>query len=241
MRLLSSDRADLPAGAPVDDDLLRALYAFPAAGGVRSNFVSTLDGGGTGADGLTGSINNAADKRIFDLNRELADVVVVGAATLDAENYGPGAGSKPLIGLSNRCLIPRGWRTAEPAPGQAILVTVADADPNRLAQAREVLGADNVWTIGSGTVDVAQVLVHVQRLGHRAILTEGGPRVHAELLHRGLLDELALTWVPQLVGGLGPRIAHGNDFTVTTTLRHVIETDGTLLSLWRVPQTPGHS
>ena len=60
MRLLSSDRADLPAGAPVDDDLLRALYAFPAAGGVRSNFVSTLDGGGTGADGLTGSINNAA-------------------------------------------------------------------------------------------------------------------------------------------------------------------------------------
>lgn len=104
-----------------------------------------------------------------------------------------------------------------------------------------MLGADNVWTIGSGTVDVAQVLVHLQRLGHRAILTEGGPRVHAELLHRGLLDELALTWVPHLVGGLGPRIAHGNDFTVTMTLRHLLETDGTLLSLWRVPQTPGHS
>lgn len=79
---------------------------------------------------------------------------------------------------------------------------------------------------------MAQVLVRLQQHGHRRILTEGGPRVHAELLRRGLIDELALTWVPQLVGGGGPRIAHGTDFTLDMRLRHLVESDGTLLGLW---------
>jgi len=113
-----------------------------------------------------------------------------------------------------------------------ILVTVESAEPKRLAQARELLGEEHVWTVGAGQVDVAQVLVRLQQHGHRRILTEGGPRVHAELLRRGLIDELALTWVPQLVGGGGPRIAHGTDFTLDMRLRHLVESDGTLLGLW---------
>ncbi|MCA0179218.1 MAG: dihydrofolate reductase family protein [Actinobacteria bacterium] len=232
MRLLSSDLPGMTPGAAADDALLRQLYSFPESGAVRSNFVATLDGAGTGADGLTGSINNAADKVVFDLNRELADVVVVGAATLEAEGYGPSAGTKPLVGLSTRCLIPRGWLSEPVQQGLAILVTVEGAEPKRLAQARELLGEEHVWTVGAGQVDVAQVLVRLQQHGHRRILTEGGPRVHAELLRRGLIDELALTWVPQLVGGGGPRIAHGTDFTLDMRLRHLVESDGTLLGLW---------
>ena len=142
MRLLSSDLPGMTPGAAADDALLRQLYSFPEAGAVRSNFVATLDGAGTGADGLTGSINNAADKVVFDLNRELADVVVVGAATLEAEGYGPSAGTKPLVGLSTRCLIPRGWLSEPVQQGLAILVTVEGAEPKRLAQARELLGEE---------------------------------------------------------------------------------------------------
>lgn len=233
MRVLTCQPADLPAGTEADDDILRRLYAFPDAGGVRSNFVATLDGAATGSDGLSGSINNAADKRIFDLNRELADVVLVGAATLDAENYGPSAGGKPLIAVSNRGLLPRGWLDSPITSGLAVLVTVEDADAPALRAARERLGAQHVWTIGTGRVDLAQVLVELGRRGHRRILTEGGPRVHTELLRRDLLDEVALTWVPKFTGGTGPRIAHGADVTVNTRLSHLLEADGTLLGLWR--------
>ena len=54
---------------------------------LRVNFVSTLDGAVSGADGRSGSINTPADHRVFRVLRELADAVVVGAGTVRAEGY----------------------------------------------------------------------------------------------------------------------------------------------------------
>lgn len=232
MRLLSCSDPSLAAGTHADSTLLRRLYAFAPEGGLRTNFVATVDGAGAGADGLTGSINNPADKIVFDLNRELADVVLAGAATIDAESYGPTAGATPLVAVSNRCLLPRGWRAGAPGPGSAILVTVKDADPAALASARAALGPDHVWTIGHGVVDLGQVVARLAAEGWTKVLCEGGPRLHTELLRRDLVDQLALTWVPHLIAGQAPRIAHGPNLTVNLTLKHLIESAGTLLTLW---------
>ena len=43
----------------------------------------------------------------------------------------------------------------------------------------------------------------------RALLCEGGPRLHAQLIDAGLVDELFVTHAPKLVGGDGPGLAVG--------------------------------
>jgi 5-amino-6-(5-phosphoribosylamino)uracil reductase len=57
----------------------------------------------------------------------------------------------------------------------------------------------------------------------------------SELAAAGLLDELCLTLAPLLVGGTGPRIAHGLPLDMTLRLAHVIETDDVLLTRWVRP------
>jgi riboflavin biosynthesis pyrimidine reductase len=73
---------------PQTDDL-HELYAVPAdrPGGpwLRANMVSSVDGAAAGDSGKSGSLNNAADKRVFDHLRSVADVIVVGAGTARAE------------------------------------------------------------------------------------------------------------------------------------------------------------
>src|SRR5215207_10132103 len=66
-----------------DDDLVAGIDHE----GVRLNFVSSIDGAAT-RDGLSGGLGGAADKRLFELLRRVADVVVVGAGTVRDEGYG---------------------------------------------------------------------------------------------------------------------------------------------------------
>ena len=43
----------------------------------------------------------------------------------------------------------------------------------------------------------------------RALLCEGGPRLHGELIEAGLVDELFVTHAPKLSGGVGPGLVAG--------------------------------
>jgi riboflavin biosynthesis pyrimidine reductase len=43
----------------------------------------------------------------------------------------------------------------------------------------------------------------------RALLCEGGPRLHGELIEAGLVDELFVTHAPKLSGGVGPGLIAG--------------------------------
>ena len=45
--------------------------------------------------------------------------------------------------------------------------------------------------------------------GVRALLCEGGPRLHGELIEGGLVDELFVTHAPKLGGGVGPGLIAG--------------------------------
>ena len=72
----------------VDEDGLNALYAYPdqlQTCWVRGNMIASLDGGATD-DGKAGGLAGAGDRALFALLRELADVIVVGAATVRVEN-----------------------------------------------------------------------------------------------------------------------------------------------------------
>src|SRR5207249_8360577 len=78
-----------PSG-PLDDSALAARYAVPDAVGphLRLNFVASPDGAAT-VDGVSAGLQTPGDNRVFELLRDLADVVLVGAGTIRQEGYGP--------------------------------------------------------------------------------------------------------------------------------------------------------
>lgn len=227
-----------PAG-PVDDDGLYGLYAYPAdvAQWVRGNMISSLDGGAA-TDGTSGGLGGSGDRRLFNVLRELADVIVVGAGTARTENYSGaqmtvaqrrnrqhrGQTEIPPIALVTRSgrldhNLPVLTRTEVPP----FVLTCADA----AEQSRSLLGSA-AEVIACSSDDPAQVdpTVAVAALAQRGlprILCEGGPSLMGTFLAAGLLDEMCLTSAPVLVGGDGPRITAGATQALTRMQRaHLI-------------------
>src|SRR5688572_7260525 len=81
---------------------------------VRANFIASVDGAAT-HEGHTRGLNNADDKRVFDLLRMLCDVVLVGAGTVRAEGY---AG----LGIDRDAAA---WRVGHGLPAQPTLAVVS--------------------------------------------------------------------------------------------------------------------
>ncbi len=84
-----------------------------------------------------------------------------------------------------------------------LIFTASEAEPPETATSLRVVRHE-------GAVDLAAALRHLrQERGIRALLCEGGPRLHAQLQAAGLVDDLFLTIAPKLAGGDAPRILEG--------------------------------
>ncbi|KRF21271.1 riboflavin biosynthesis protein RibD [Nocardioides sp. Soil797] len=219
-----------PAGVskPLQDADLRELYAAPATPWLRVNFVSTVDGAATGPDGRSGSINNPADKRVFHLLRKLCDVVVVGAGTARAEGYKPGR--TPIVVVSLSGSVPETLQGG--SPGQVLMATVSTSPG--LAEARLVLGEDNVLVVGEDRVDLVALKAALAARGFGDMLCEGGPHLFDGLLTAGVVDELCATQVPRMIGGTHTRMTAGLPLDVPLSLATLVEEDGTLIARWFV-------
>ncbi len=226
MRVLIGPTGETPTQAGPPD--LAELYASPQQPWLRVNMISTLDGAATGESGTSGSINNPADKQVFDTLRGLADAIVVGAGTARAEGYGPV--DRPIVVVSRSASVPETLRGAE--PGQVLLATRTEGE--HLAEARELLGADHVLVGGSHRIDLPRLKAELVERGLRDLLCEGGPHLLHDLLSEGVVDELSATVTPRLVGGDHPRITDGPPVDVPMELRLLLEHEGTLLGRWFV-------
>jgi riboflavin biosynthesis pyrimidine reductase len=221
---------------------------FGDAPGVRANMVSTVDGSATGANSLSGSINNPADWRVFRVLRSLADVVLVGAGTVRAEGYTaldvPDdlravraslglADDLELAVVSTSGDLPDALLDGERPP---LVLTVAD-NPS-LGGLRDAVGDDRVLVTGDGhRVDGRAAVAALAERGLTRVLTEGGPSLLAALVEADVVDEVCLTWSPQLVGGPAGRIVHQSSWfspARTLTPLHLLHADGVLLGRWRV-------
>ena len=211
-----------------EDDDLRGLYAAPDQPWLRVNMVSTIDGAATGDDGTSRSINNGVDKVVFDLLRELADALVVGAGTVRVEGYA--LGRKPLVVVSRTGSVPPTQREAE--RGMVLMATVASAP--YVDEARDILGKDNVLVLGSHRVDLARLKDELVLRGFRHQLSEGGPHLLRDLLDQRVVDELDSTIVPRMISGSHRRITDGPPIDVSLRLTSLVEQDGTLLARWFV-------
>lgn len=211
-----------PSSPPASIDVAEwaAAYAYPTdpPGGrwLRANMVSTADGAAVAPDGLTRAISSDTDRDLLALLRALSDVVLVGASTAVKENYGPerirpeyahlraaaGQGPVPVLAVvSNHLDIDLDATLFSAAKVPTILLTTAQAPPDRLREARNRAPAIDVAIVGESAVDPAQALAALTERGHRRMLCEGGPRWLSALAEAGVLDELCLTVSPVLLGG----------------------------------------
>jgi 5-amino-6-(5-phosphoribosylamino)uracil reductase len=205
---------------------LAELYGYPDAAQrvwVRANFVTSLDGAAS-VDGTTSSLGGPGDRALFNLLRTLADVIVVGAGTVRAENYSGaqltvqqrqqrhnhGQSELPPIAIvtaSGRLdrEMPVFAHT-EVAPLVLTCAAAADEIRGRLSGLADVVDCSDEE---ADRVDPAALLAVLAARGLRRVLTEGGPTLLSAFVDNDLLDELCLTIAPSMVGGTGPRIASG--------------------------------
>jgi riboflavin biosynthesis pyrimidine reductase len=207
---------------------------------VMAHMVGGLDGSAA-IGGRVGDLSTAPDAELFRLMRALADVVLVGAATVRAERYGvvrlpperaaarvaAGRPATPPLAVVTRSLgLDWSARAFADAPPEArtLVITCAAADPGRLERARQVA---DVIVAGQDRVDPGLAVARLAERGHRVVLCEGGPTWLGELVAAGLLDELCLTLAP-LMGGdpLPVAVAPPGAPLGRFALRHVLRSAG---------------
>ena len=236
----------LPTCADTVD--LAAAYAYPDGGSggppaqpwLRANMVSSADGAAT-AKGRSAGLSNEADRLVFRVLRALADVVLVGAATVRKEGYGPALAHPELADLrrglrtevpaiavvSNRLDLPADAPLFTSAAVRTLVITAESSPDGRRAELTEVA---EVVLAGEERVDLGLAVDVLVERGHTRLLCEGGPRVLAQVAAAGRLDEVCLTLSPVLTSGDAPRILNGEPLEPACNLRlaHVLEDEGSL-------------
>jgi riboflavin biosynthesis pyrimidine reductase len=186
--------------------------------------VASADGSAVDPNGRSGDLGGPGDKAVFSALRAVADVIVAGARTVIAEDYGPGRPT-PAVRRARRArgqaeapriavvtaslgIDPHHRLFLEARPeARPIVVTIDRADP---ARRRALDAVAEVVTAGEDRVDWQRALTALGSVtGARTVLCEGGPTTVGQLVDADLVDELCLTIAPGMLAGPGPRIAHG--------------------------------
>jgi riboflavin biosynthesis pyrimidine reductase len=235
LRLLGSVRE-------LDGAELPELYGYPAElkrSWLRANFIASLDGGAT-IGGVSGRLGGQGDRAVFNVLRELADVILVGAGTVRAEGY---SGARPSVAqrqsrqargqseVPQLAIVTRSghldrdmpvFTRTEVPPLVCTCAAVADQTRRGLAGLADVIECSSD---DPARVDEAAVLAALADRGLYRVLTEGGPMLFGSFVERDMLDELCLTIAPSLVGGQGGRVAAGPGQVLTRMHRAHILTD----------------
>lgn len=154
--------------------------------------ISTPDGE-TDVNGRSGPLGGPADQARLAAFRAAARVVLVGAGTVRAENYG--APTRPglrIAVVTRTCGLD--FTTSLFASGSGMVATTLDAPD---------VPVDSIRA-GRGSVDLRGI---IDQLPDGFIHVEGGPSLNAALLDADLVDAINMTWSPNLGGRRGPSMA----------------------------------
>ena len=184
---------------------------------VFANFVTSIDGivaiGELGPSSSVISGRDQGDRFVMALLRAAADVVLVGAGTF-RDHGGPwtAAASFPDGEPAFAELRRREGRSQEPA--LAVVTASGSIEPKERRSLDGVLvlttekggealkgsGADLLVLGGRDELDGARIVEGLRDRSFRRILTEGGPRLMAQLVEARVVEELFLTVSPLLAG-----------------------------------------
>jgi riboflavin biosynthesis pyrimidine reductase len=210
---------------------LASFYADPPPG-VRANMIFSADGAAA-FGGRAGPLSCPIDQQLLKILRGFADVVLVGAGTARAENYGPvrltdtQRATPPPIAVISRtgALPPRLFSNPDQPP---ILVTCARSaareDPRR-----------RVLVAGEDSVDMTRALALLRAQGMSRVLCEGGPTLLDELVDADAVAEVCVTLAPKLAGSqpVGQRKPSRLSIPVAMRLEHALTYDDYLFLRYR--------
>ncbi len=207
------------AGEPVED-LVGLLLAderrVEGRPWVMVNFISSADGG-TALHGRSSGLGDEDDKALFQAMRVVADVIMVGSGTVEAEDYRPvtldderrerrvaaGLSEVPLLAIvSGRLGFDPEARVFSDPEHRPMVITGPEAEPAKLA----MLG-DSADVVFLDQVTPGRILDRLGAVG--IILCEGGPTLVGQFVAEHLVDELNLTIAPTMLSGRSARVAHG--------------------------------
>ncbi len=182
-----------------------------------TNFAVTVDGRAT-ISGRSGPIGTESDTEVLMELRSSVDAVMIGAGTMRTERYGRmvpseerrarrerrGLAHDPLAVIVTGTMdLPWEAELFTGGKGEVLFVTSSEDDPPPTATKTSVLRH-------ASQVDLPGALAYLRReRGVRALLCEGGPRLHGQLVAAELVDELFVTLGAKLAGGDGPRMVEG--------------------------------
>ncbi len=184
---------------------------------VYTNFALTIDGRAA-IDGRSGAIGSDTDTAMLVGLRTRADAVMVGGGTVRAEGYGRvvsdpakralresnGLAPDPAVVIvSGRLDLPWDAPLFTEGGGEVLIFTASARTPPKTETRVEIIRHPD-------GVDVVEAMRHLRtERGIRALLCEGGPTLHGELVGAGLVDEMFVTRAPKLAGGDGPELFNG--------------------------------
>ncbi|MEE6177911.1 pyrimidine reductase family protein [Mycobacterium sp. 050134] len=202
---------------------LESFYA-DAPDGVRANMIFSADGAAA-FGGRAGPLSDPTDQRLLRTLRGFADVVLVGAGTARAENYGPvrlteaqrarrhddGLPAPPSIAVVTRTGELPAQLFSDPDQPPILVTCAAAAERPRFGDGRRVLVA------GEASVDVAAAVTALRAQGMRRILCEGGPTLLDELVEADAVAEICVTLAPKLAAS--QPVGHRSDVARLPTPR----------------------
>jgi riboflavin-specific deaminase-like protein len=212
---------------------------------VITNFAVTIDGKAT-LHGRSGAIGSDTDTKMLVGLRTRVDAVMIGAGTMRAERYGrpvgdpekrgrrerTGLSQDPLLVIvSGRLDLPWDAPVFSDGGARVLIFTASEADPpETIAKVRVARHEQRV--------ELREALAYLRaERGVRALLCEGGPRLHAQLIDAGLIDELFVTLAPKLAGGGGPNLVTGlAEMERPLELVWLLDDGGELFGRYRVPR-----
>src|SRR5918996_383443 len=183
--------------------------AHPDRPYVVTNFALTLDGRAT-IDGRSAPIGDRTDSEVLHRLRTQVDAVMIGTDSLDLP-WDAG-------------LFTAGF-------GRVLIFTSSDAEiPDTATKVRVERHR--------GRVDLRRAMsrLHDER-GVRAVLCEGGPHLHANLVSAGLVDEMFITLAPKLGLNDGPGLLEdgfGDLGPTVLELVWLLAEDGELFTRYRL-------
>ncbi len=236
-------------------DVLRPARPEANRAFLTLSFVTSVDGAVT-VDGHSGPLSDPVDQAVLRGVRLANDVVLVGAATVRKENYGPIRLSPEEIALR------RQWGLAADLPlalvsssldfdprsrwletGNSVIFTSSEAlDANR-ERANRLADRAEIVPVGDREVDFGSLLDHLKAQGRPRVACEGGPRLAAALLGRGLVDQLQLSISPVILGSESDRLSGpvgsprpGEDLPLYLEMIQILAGNGILFVTYRRTQ-----
>lgn len=177
----------------------------------------SLDGKIATADRQKMRLGGHADLRRMEELRAWADVIVVGAGTIRAEDppfaltdttlrrqrLDDGREEHPMVVVLTAGMHFERARVFS-GPGRSAVATTDQApDPGPGIPERVV-----IWRLGPVGVDVAKLVERIASEGFDRVLVEGGGGVASLFFEKELVDEIYLTLTPWLIGGdMAPGLA----------------------------------